>query len=73
MAQARHTSSKLLLPPRKAHIEPARRLPTAAQCPTARTVTGPSTADTTEEAAQVLRTGKRVRRPNVRLASAEWQ
>ena len=35
-------------------------------------VSGPSTADTSEEVAQGLRTGKRVRRPNVRLAGAEW-
>ena len=35
-------------------------------------VNGPSTAATLEEAAQVPRVGSRARRPNVRLAGAEW-
>ena len=35
-------------------------------------VSGPSTVETSEEAAQVPRTGKRVRRPNVCLAGTDW-
>ena len=35
-------------------------------------VSGPSTVQTSEEVAQVPRTGKRVRRPNVRLSGVDW-